>query len=75
MIRNYLKTALRNLIRYKGFALINIASLTIGIVGCLLIGLFVWDEQQSMPQLLRRSRFLLKSCEIIANRMKSQNES
>ncbi len=46
MIRNYLKTALRNLLRYKGFALINIASLTIGIIGCLVIGLFVWDEWQ-----------------------------
>jgi putative ABC transport system permease protein len=46
MFRNYLKTAFRNLIRYKGFSLINIASLTIGIVGCLVIGLFVWDEWQ-----------------------------
>ena len=46
MIRNYLKTALRNLVRYKGFAMINIASLAIGIIGCLVIGLFVWDEWQ-----------------------------
>ena len=46
MIKNYLKTAIRNLWRYKGFALINIASLTIGIIGCLIIGLFVWDEWQ-----------------------------
>ncbi|MBD0284715.1 MAG: ABC transporter permease [Flavisolibacter sp.] len=46
MFRNYLKTALRNLWRYKGFSAINIASLTIGIIGCLVIGLFVWDEKQ-----------------------------
>ena len=46
MIRNYLKVALRNLIRYKGFSLINIASLAIGITGCLVIALFVWDELQ-----------------------------
>src|SRR4029079_673107 len=46
MIRNYLKTAFRNLLRYKGFALINIASLTIGMIGCFVIGLFVWDEWQ-----------------------------
>lgn len=46
MFRNYLKTALRNLWRHKGFAAINIASLTIGIIGCLVIGLFVWDEKQ-----------------------------
>jgi putative ABC transport system permease protein len=46
MFRNYLKTALRNLWRYKGFSAINIASLTIGLIGCLVIGLFVWDEKQ-----------------------------
>jgi putative ABC transport system permease protein len=46
MFRNYLKTTLRNLLRYKGFAAINILSLTIGIIGCLVIGLFVWDEKQ-----------------------------
>jgi putative ABC transport system permease protein len=46
MLRNYLKTAFRNLLRYKGFALINIASLTIGIIGCLVIALFVWDEKK-----------------------------
>lgn len=51
MIRNYFKTALRNLLRYKGFALINIASLTIGMVGCLVIGLFVWDEWQYDKQI------------------------
>src|SRR6187397_754338 len=46
MFKNYLKTAIRNLLRYKGFAIINISSLTIGIVGCLVIGLFVRDEWQ-----------------------------
>jgi putative ABC transport system permease protein len=46
MLKNYLKTAIRNLLRYKGFAIINISSLTIGIIGCLVIGLFVWDEWQ-----------------------------
>ena len=46
MFKNYFKTAIRNLLRYKGFAIINISSLTIGIVGCMVIGLFVWDERQ-----------------------------
>src|SRR6187401_803343 len=46
MFKNYFKTAIRNLLRYKGFAIINISSLTIGIIGCLVIGLFVWDEWQ-----------------------------
>ena len=46
MLKNYFKTAFRNLLRYKGFAMINISSLTIGIIGCFVIGLFVWDEWQ-----------------------------
>src|SRR3982750_4794783 len=46
MFRNYLKTAVRNLWRYKGFSFINILSLTIGIIGCLVIALFVWDEKK-----------------------------
>src|SRR6185295_6995622 len=46
MFRNYLKTALRNLLRNKGFTIINIASLTVGLTSCLVIGLFVWDEKQ-----------------------------
>ncbi len=46
MFKNYLKTAVRNLLRYKGFSLINILSLAIGITGCLVIALFVWDEKQ-----------------------------
>lgn len=46
MIKNYLKTAFRNLLRYKGFSAINITSLTIGIIGCLVIALFVNDEKQ-----------------------------
>ncbi len=46
MLKNYFKTAIRNLVRYKGFTFINILGLTIGITGCLVIGLFVWDELQ-----------------------------
>lgn len=46
MWKNYFKIAFRNLYRYKGFSLINILGLAIGLTGCLLIGLFVWDENQ-----------------------------
>ncbi|HVG40353.1 MAG TPA: ABC transporter permease, partial [Chitinophagaceae bacterium] len=46
MLKNYFKVALRNLYRYKGFSFINILGLAIAITGCLLIGLFVWDEWQ-----------------------------
>src|SRR6476620_5902005 len=44
MFKNYCKTAFRNLLRSKGFSLVNIASLAIGITGCLVLALFVWDE-------------------------------
>ncbi len=44
MFQNYLLTALRNIIRQKGYALINIAGLAIGLVSCLLILLFIQDE-------------------------------
>lgn len=44
MIKNYLKTGLRNLFRNKGYALINITGLAVGIASCLLISMFVKDE-------------------------------
>ena len=44
MFRNYLHTAWRNIMREKGFSLINIAGLSIGIASCILIMLFVQDE-------------------------------
>ncbi|GGB17062.1 ABC transporter permease [Puia dinghuensis] len=45
MIRNYFKTALRNLWKNKGFSAINIVGLAIGLATCLLILIFVMDEQ------------------------------
>lgn len=44
MYHNYLKIAIRNLLRNKTNAFIHILGLTIGLTGCLLIGLFVLDE-------------------------------
>ena len=45
MIKNYFKPALRTLLRYKGFTLINILGSSIAVTGSLVIGLFVRDEQ------------------------------
>lgn len=45
MIKNYFKSAYRNLIKYKGFSTINILSLSIGMAACLVVFLFVQDEQ------------------------------
>jgi len=44
MIRNYFKTAIRNLWKSKGFSAINIIGLAIGLATCLLILIFVMDE-------------------------------
>jgi putative ABC transport system permease protein len=44
MIKNHFFIALRNFLRQKGLSLINLAGLTIGIAGCLLILLFVSSE-------------------------------
>jgi len=44
MLRNYFKTALRNLWKNKGFSAINILGLAIGLATCLLILIFVMDE-------------------------------
>src|SRR5258708_5080554 len=46
MLKNFLKTALRNIARHKSFSFINIAGLSLGLTTCLLIGLFVRDEKQ-----------------------------
>jgi len=44
MIRNYIKTALRNISRQKGYAFINILGLAIGFICALLIFSWVYDE-------------------------------
>ena len=44
MFKNYLKLALRNIVRQKGFSFINITGLAIGIAICILIMLWVQDE-------------------------------
>lgn len=44
MFKNYLKIAARNLFKYKGYSLINIGGLAIGIACCLLITLWVIHE-------------------------------
>jgi len=44
MFKNYLKIALRNIIKHKGYSLINISGLAIGIACCVLILLFVQYE-------------------------------
>ena len=44
MIKNYIKTAFRNLMKNKGFTFINVFGLTLGLATCLLIVFYVFDE-------------------------------
>ncbi len=44
MIRNYLKIALRNLVKNKVSSFINVGGLAVGMAVAMLIGLWIWDE-------------------------------
>ncbi len=44
MLQNYLTIAIRNLLRFPAYTLINIIGLAIGLAACMLILLYVWDE-------------------------------
>jgi len=44
MFENYIKTAIRNLKRYKGYSFINLMGLAIGIACCIIILIYVQDE-------------------------------
>lgn len=44
MIRNYLKTAIRNLLRYKFISSINLFGLSVGLTCCLLILTYILNE-------------------------------
>ena len=68
MYKNYLKIALRNLIKHKSCSIINISGLAIGMACCILIMLWVQDEynydrfQTTLVFYLRsRHTILLKS--------------
>jgi len=44
MLQNYLRIALRNLVKNKVYSLINIGGLAVGLAACLTIGLYIQDE-------------------------------
>ncbi len=44
MLKNYLKIAVRNLLKFKGHALINIIGLAIGLASCILISFYIRHE-------------------------------
>jgi len=54
MIKNYLLTAFRNVLRYKGFSLINIFGLSLSMAVCMLI-MVVIQDQYSYDQIHTKS--------------------
>lgn len=44
MLKNYLKTALRNILRHKGFSFINLSGLAIGMSCCVILFLYIQSE-------------------------------
>jgi len=44
MIKNYFKTAIRNLLKYKFISFINLFGLTVGLTCCLLITIYILNE-------------------------------
>src|SRR5690349_17260801 len=44
MIRNHFRIAWRNILKSKGYSLINIGGLAMGMAVAMLIGLWIWDE-------------------------------
>ncbi|ELR68951.1 putative ABC transporter permease [Fulvivirga imtechensis AK7] len=45
MLKNYFKIAIRNLLKQFGYSFINIFGLAVGIACCLLLSLYILDEQ------------------------------
>lgn len=66
MFRNYLKTAIRALMRYRVYSFINIAGLSLGLACAMLIILFVKDElsfdrfHQQVSQIYRVDRHIVR---------------
>jgi putative ABC transport system permease protein len=66
MFKNCLKTTLRNMVRHKGYAFINIAGLALGMTCCILIMIWIQDElsydkyHENHQQIYRVNRKFIK---------------
>jgi len=71
MLRNYLKTAWRNLWKNKVYSAINIFGFSIGMAGCLVILLFVFYEK-SFDQFHRKNLYRLNEVQKFPGMVASQ---
>src|SRR5689334_1875692 len=70
MIKNYFKTAWRNITRSRTFTILNVSGLAIGVVVCLLIG--VWLQRElSFDNFHPRGKKIFR----LVNTFKSESES
>ena len=73
MLRNYIKIALRNIIRNKVFSFINIIGLSIGLACCMLIFLFTKDELSFDQFHEKKENIYQLTCKIIEKNGKANN--
>jgi len=52
VLKNYIKIAIRTILRHKGYSFINVVGLAIGMTCCLLILMWVLDELSKWDNLL-----------------------
>ena len=56
MIRNYITTAIRNLLKHKGYSVINVIGLALGLAGCILMLLYIRYETSYDDYNLKKDR-------------------
>ncbi len=61
MFQNYIKTAIRNLLKYKSYSLISIAGLAVGLASSILIFLFIFHEL-SHDKFHKNSKQIFRAC-------------
>ena len=56
MLRNYITTAIRNLLKHKGYSLVNVIGLALGLAGCILMLLYIRYETSYDDYHLKKDR-------------------
>jgi putative ABC transport system permease protein len=67
MYKNYFKIAWRNLARNKGYSIINIGGLTIGVTACLMIALYITHELSYDTHFKNADRIYRMDTELLMN--------
>ena len=67
MIRNYITTAIRNLLKHKGYSLVNVIGLALGLAGCVLMLLYIRYETSYDDYHLKKDRMYRVEVENVWN--------